>query len=212
MSYRARIALAAGALAVFLFVVATQGVLFVPSYNPAQQQISEYVHTPAGALMTIGFLAWAASWATLAGLPPSPSSEATGTRRRIAAVQRTAFIAAGVGLALAACFATDRGIVEPGVVVHPTAVGHVHDVASALATISIVVAVVCGAVARGGKIGVVSLLLVGSALTADAVLLGIGDPAPGARQRILVAAGCCWQTIWLVALWRERSATGQLRE
>lgn len=201
VSYQARLILAAVALAIFVVIVATQSLL-VPSYDSAHQEISEYVHSSAGGLMVIGFLAWALSWAVLAMLPPATDRDTLW----IAGVQRAAFASTALGLIFVACFATDRGTIEPGVVVDSTTAGRIHDAASALVTLSIIVAALAGATLCGPRTKMASLLLVGMGLSADVIMLGIGDPAPGIRQRLLVAAACLWQVLWLAGQ-RYRAAS-----
>ena len=44
------------------------------------------------------------------------------------------------------------------------------------------------------------------AVIASAVLLAIGDPVDGIRQRILVAAACVWQAALVAAAARNRAA------
>jgi Protein of unknown function (DUF998) len=199
---RAWIAVAGCGLAAFAVIVATQGLLPGASFDPAHQTISEYAHT-SGALMVVGFLAWALSWAVLAGpgAAPSPSSSSP----RLLVLQRIAFAGTAVGLVLVACFATDRGLVEPGVVLQATTEGRIHDAASALVMAGILVGALLGAALIGGRVRALSLLLISTAIVADVLLLILGDPVPGIRQRILATAGCLWQALWLAALWPVRA-------
>lgn len=190
--------IAAAGLAAFAVVVITQGLVPRVSFDPLHQTISEYTHTPAGALMPVGFLAWAVSWAVLAG-PATPSGG--GSTARLSMLQRAAFAGAAVGLVSVACFATDRGLAEPGVVGHTTTEGGIHDAASALVTVSILVAALTGAALRGGRVKALTLLLLSAVCVADVLMLALGDPLPGVRQRILVVAGCLWQALWLAGLW-----------
>jgi hypothetical protein len=199
---RVWIAVAGGGLANFVLIAATQGLLPEASFDPAHQTISEYAHTSAGALMTVGFIAWALSWAVLAGAgsapPPGSSSP------RLHSVQRIAFAGTAIGLVLVACFATDRGLVQPGVVLHATTEGGIHDAASALATAGILVSALTGAALVGGRVRALTLLLMSIAVAADVLMLVLGDPLPGIRQRILVTAGCLWEALWLATLWPAR--------
>jgi Protein of unknown function (DUF998) len=196
------IAVAGSGLAVFAVIVATEGLLPEASFDPAHQTISEYAHTSAGTLMVVGFIAWALSWAVLAG-PGSASSLSTSSPRLLT-LQRIAFASTAIGLVLVACFATDRGLVEPGAVLHSTTEGKIHDVASALVTVGILIAALIGAALVGGRVRTLTLLLMATAVTVDVLMLGLGDPLPGIRQRILLSAGCLWQAIWLATLWPVR--------
>jgi hypothetical protein len=196
------IAVAGSGLAAFVVIVATQGPLPGVSFDPAHQTISEYAHTSAGVLMTVGFIVWALSWAVLAGTGSAPSPGSSSTR--LLSVQRIAFGGTAVGLVLVACFTTDRGIVQPGVVIRATTGGGLHDEASALVTAGILVAALTGAALVGGRVRTLTLLLMSIAVAADVLMLALGDPLPGIRQRILVTAGCLWQALWLAALWPVR--------
>jgi hypothetical protein len=119
-------------------------------------------------------------------------------------LQRIAFAGTATGLVLVACFATDRGMVEPGVVLQATTEGRVHDAASALVTVGILVAALISAALVGGRARTMTLLLISIAVAADVLSFALGDPLPGIRQRILVTAGCLWQALWLAILWPAR--------
>lgn len=196
------IAVAGSGLAAFVVIVATQGLLPGASFDPAHQTISEYAHTSAGTLMAVGFLAWALSWAVLAG--PGAALPTGRFPRRLLSVQRIAFAATAIGLVLVTCFATDRGLVQPGVIVNSTTEGGIHDAASALVTAGILVAALTGAALVGGRVRALTLLLMSIAVAADVLMLVLGDPLPGIRQRILVIASCLWQALWLATLWPTR--------
>lgn len=203
MTARVWIAIAGCGLAAFAAIVTAQGLLPGSSFDPADQTISEYVHTSAGAPMAVGFVAWALSWAVLAG--PASASLPGG---RLLTLQRIAFAGTAIGLVLTACFATDRGIVEPGVVLHETTEGRIHDAASALVTLGILVAALSGAALVGGRVRALTLGLISIAVAADVLMLAVGDPLPGVRQRILVAAGCMWQAAWMAMLWPGSDIVG----
>ena len=188
-------------LAVFVTVVAAQGVLLVPGFDPGHQEISEYVHSPAGAAMEVGFLCWALSLAALARLTARIDWSAGGDR--LACCQAGALLFAAVAVIVLAIFPTDRGAEVPGVVTHGSLAGQIHDAASASTTLGILVAVLIGAARRGGPIRALSLALLGIAIVSGTVLLVIGDPLPGGRQRALVAAGCLWQAAWLLEMRRD---------
>lgn len=198
---RVWIALASGGLACFVVIVAVQGLLPGAVFDPAHQTVSEYVHTSA-LLMTIAFIAWASSWALLASLGSTPLRGSSSAR--LLFVQRIAFASTAIGLVLVACFATDRGLVEPGVVLRTTTAGRIHDASSALVTVGILVAALTGATLVGGRVRTLTLILISIAVASDVLMLALGDPLPGIRQRILVTAGCLWQALWLATLWPVR--------
>lgn len=202
MTSRVWIAIAGSGLAAFVVIVAAQGLVPGANFDPAQQAISEYAHTSAGVLMVVGFIAWALSWAVLAG--PGSTSLPGSSSPRILALQKVAIASTAIGLVLVACFATDRGLVEPGVVLHATTEGRIHDAASVLITIGILVAALTGAALVGGRVRILTLLLISVAVATDVLMLALGDPLPGIRQRILVTAGCLWQAIWLATMWPAR--------
>jgi hypothetical protein len=196
------ITVASSGLAAFVVIVATQGLLPGASFDPVHQQISEYAHTSAGALMAVGFLAWALSWAVLAG--PASALPPGGSPGRLLSVQRIAFATTTIGLVLVTCFATDRGLVQPEVIIHSTTGGGIHDAASALVAAGILVAALTGAALIGGRFRTLTLLLMSIVVAADVLMLALGDPLPGIRQRILVIASCLWQALWLATLWPMR--------
>jgi Protein of unknown function (DUF998) len=205
MSARAWIWVSATGLLIFVAIVATQGIV-VAGFDPSRQEISEYVHSSAGAEMVVGFLAWSLSLLALAGLTAVIARD-RGEGNRLTYLQIGALLSAAAGVVVLACFPTDRGAEVPGVVTHITASGQVHNAASALATISIFVAALTGAVRRGGSIRVLTLGLLATGILSSVVLLAVGDPLPGIRQRALVAVGCLWQAVWLVSASREASPT-----
>ena len=205
MSAKAWIGISTAGLIGFVAVVATQQLL-APNFNPSRQTISEYVHSPPGALMVAGFLAWSVSLAALAGL-----TNAVGSVRRgsdwMTRLQATALLIAAGAILLVACFPTDRGSEVPGAVTQTTAAGRVHDAASAVATASILVAVLVGAARSRGSVRVLTLLLLSVGTASSVTLLAVGDPAPGVRQRALVATACLWQAVLLFALRRRVTLT-----
>jgi hypothetical protein len=197
VSLRAWNWVAAGGLATFVAVVVTQGVVLVPGFDPGHQEISEYVHSPAGAAMMVGFVCWAVSLAVLAGeIARIDRSRREG--RWLVRFQVGALLLAAVAVVVLAILPTDRGVEVPGVVTHTTVAGQIHDAAAASATVGILIAVLVGAARRGGSIRVLSLALVGIGIVSSIVLLAMGDPLPGLRQRALLAAGCLWQAAWLL--------------
>jgi hypothetical protein len=204
MPIRAWIQISAAGLLVFAVTVATQGIV-VGGFDPAEQTISEYVHS-AGATIVVGFLAWSISLLALAGLTFAVARGCSG-RDRLTWLQAGALLGAAVGVALLALFPTDRGAEVPGAVTHTTVAGQVHDAASALVAVGILVAAVIGAVRYDGSIRALSLSLVAIGAASSVAMLAIGDPLPGVRQRVLVAAGCLWQAVCLLRLRAEAAAT-----
>ncbi len=206
MSLRAWIWVAVVGLVIFVAVVATQGGLLAPSFDPGRQEISEYVHSPAGAAMVVGFLCWALSLAVLASLI-AHVYWTPGGGDWPACLQAGALLLAAVAVVVLAIFPTDRGVEIPGVVTHATLTGQIHDAAAASATVGILTAALIGAVRRGGSIRVLGLTLVGIGIASSVVLLAMGDPLPGVRQRALVAVGCLWQAAWLFEVSRDVAPT-----
>lgn len=204
MGPRGLIWTSAASLSIFLAVVASQGI-WVAGFDPARQQVSEYVHTSAGTVMVLGFLSWAVSLLALAG--------ATFALRRDEAVSWLAYLQAGallcaaLGVVLLACFPTDRGAEIPGVVTGATSAGEIHDLASALVTASIFAAALAGAVRMPSSLRTLTLSLVLIAIGSSVIFLAIGDPVPGIRQRALLGAGCAWQIAWLWTSYRLATST-----
>ncbi|HEX5594074.1 MAG TPA: DUF998 domain-containing protein [Solirubrobacterales bacterium] len=188
-------------LTIFVAMVATQGI-WVVDFDPARQQVSEYVHAGAGAVAVVAFLAWAVSLMALAGATLSSAGD-----DRLACLQASALLCAALGVILLACFPTDRGAEIPAAVTHATAAGRVHDLASALTTVSILLAAITSAVRVRGSLGTLILGLMVLALSSSVILLALGDPLPGIRQRALLGAGCIWQATWLWVCCRASSST-----
>ncbi len=163
------------------------------SLNPARHEVSEYVHTDTGAVMTIGLGLWAGSLAASAVI----------TWRTWRARALAALLALGsLGFVLAACFATQTsgGALPPGVTL--TTTGRLHDVGSGLASLALLAAAIVSA-ARPRSPGWLrrwTTVLVGVAIIGSIVLLAIGPPVGGVRQRLVIAAGLLWQLLLLKAL------------
>ena len=190
----ARVALTC--LAGFVVAVLAQHLL-APELTPDVHTISEYVNADAGPLMVGGFVAWAASMAATARLV-----------RRGARLVAWLLAVAAVGMLLTACFATQTsaGVLPPGI--ERTTGGRVHDLASGIATLALLGALVTTAL-RGEWVAWfrgLSRAVLAVAVIASAVLLAIGDPVDGIRQRILVAAACVWQAALVAAAARNRAA------
>lgn len=198
MSRHRRIAASACGLGLFVLVVAVQPLLD-RDYDPLRQEISEFAHAGFGAVALMGFLAWGASLVLLAGFvanAPSPPD-----RRFPARIESAALVVAAFGLALVTFFATDRGVEVAGAVTHHTVGGRIHDAGSALVTVSILTAVVADALRK--RSAALACSVIAAAVVSSAVLLALGDPLPGLRQRCLVACACIWQAVVLYRLWTQ---------
>ena len=192
----------AGLLA-FVVVTLAQHAL-VPELEPARHTISEYVNADAGALMVGGLLAWAASLCATAALVWRADG---GARREPATTVLAGLLAvAAVGIVLTASFATQTsaGVLPPGT--RRSSAGHVHDLASLVAMLALIGALIASVFARGrdARFRVLAARLLAGAVVAGGVLLAIGDPVDGIRQRVLVATGCTWQAALLLSVRRER--------
>jgi hypothetical protein len=183
-------AIAVFGVALFVLVVVLEHFL-QPGLDPASHQISEYVHGTGGWLMTVGFLSWSLSLAGTGLIVGEPDG---------GGAMRVACIAAAIGLVVTACFATQTvaGRLPAGASLDVA--GRLHDIGSGVTSIAILAASALGLRVR--KLGrlrpfTVSVLL--AAASADIVLLAIGSEVGGVRQRILVAAGCLWQSAVIVA-------------
>lgn len=169
-----------------------------PSLDPAQHEISEYVHGPLGWLMSVGFLLWAISLVA-SGL------WATGSERgRPVAV---ALLVAAVGMVITAAFATQTsaGRLAPGTTLGMA--GRLHDIGSGVATLALLAAALLSLRIPRRGLRRITLALVSFAIVADVALLALGIDG-GTRQRLLVAAGCAWQLAFLGAFGRARRRSG----
>jgi hypothetical protein len=194
---RRAIAFAAVGLALFALALAIEHVVQW-DLDVRQHQISEYVHGRSGALMTAGFVAWAGSLLATGG--------AFVRDARLAGRWAAAMLAvAAAGMLVTASFPTETiaGNLPPGAQLTPS--GRAHDIGSLAASIAIVCAALLVAlkwqtarVQRAASLGIVLV-----AATLDGALLATGDPAPGLRQRALVAAAIIWQGLTLSELWKD---------
>lgn len=153
--------------------------------DPATHEISEYVHSPSGWLMTAGFLAWAAS---LAATGMWVNSEPGGRSLVVA------LLMAALGMAITACFPTQTsaGRLPPGASLHVS--GRLHDIGSGLTTIALLAAALLSLRLNGQPSWRRSTLaLLACGLPAAVVLLVVGSDVAGIRQRVLVLVGCSWQ-------------------
>lgn len=155
--------------------------------------------------MVFGFAAWAISLLVLSVITLRLGGGETAPGSTY--LQAAALICAGLGACLLACFPTDRGAEVPGVVTHATAAGRVHDLASALVTAGVLVAALVGAARSRNSFRAFTLALLAISISSTVVLLAIGDPLPGIRQRILLGAGCLWQVALLWVSYRGLAST-----
>ena len=118
---------AAGGVLLFLLIVVFEDVVN-PSLDPAHHEISEYVHTPWGWLMVVGFAVWALSLLC--------TGIVARTQYGVDVLCITLAVAA-LGMAITACFATQTsaGRLPPGVSLRVS--GRLHDIGSGLATVAL---------------------------------------------------------------------------
>lgn len=197
--------LALGGLLAFALIAVGEHAL-EPQLEPGRHTISEYANADTGLLMTVGFLAWAASLLATAAL----AVDAHGRAREFAWTVLAALLTvAAAGLVLTACFATQTsaGVLPLGI--QRSSSGQIHDVASLVAQVALTCAVVASMLALRGHTRF--QVLAGGALAlcvaTSIVLLGIGDAVDGLRQRALVAVGCAWQGALIVVATRLAATT-----
>lgn len=194
-------AAALAGLTAFLAITIAEHAL-EPQLVPARHTISEYVNTGTGALMTAAFLAWAGSLLATAAL--AWRDRRPGERAAAPAALAALLAIASAGLVLTACFATQTsaGVLPPGTEL--TASGRIHDLASATAQEAMLIAalVTIARFWRRRAVRVLVAALLAVAVVSSAILLAIGDPVDGVRQRILVGVGCAWQATLVAALAR----------
>jgi MFS family permease len=169
--------------------------LLAASLNPARHEISEYVHTRDGWIMTAGFIAWAISLATTA---------VYAWRRQCSWMLTPLLGIAALGMVLTACFPsqTSAGHLPTGVAL--TTTGRLHDIGSGAVSVALLAGAVVSAsdsrlppAFRRWAVLLVLLVLLGAT-----ALLIVGPVVGGIRQRLLVVIGCLWQLFLLDALGR----------
>lgn len=185
-------------LLLFVLIVGVEHLLN-PSLNPLEHQVSEYVHTDSGALMVIGFAAWAISLAAT-GLLSGRFGEH---------LPAALFALAALGMTLVALFPTQTsaGELPPGRTL--TLTGHLHDLGSGLTTVALLGTAVWSFAAGNRKrsVQLASAILILSALAISVALLIVGPSVGGLRQRLLLLIGCVWQFVFL----RSISLEGESR-
>jgi Protein of unknown function (DUF998) len=161
------------------------------SLDPASHQVSEYVHGPAGALMTAGFVAWAISLA---------ASSVLAALRPDARWVGGALALAAIGMLVTAGFATQTvaGRLPAGVSL--TLSGRLHDIGSGATTAALFAAALLSLLAiRERQFRRRTSALLVFAVSCDVTLLAVGSEVGGVRERLLILAGCVWQPMFLSA-------------
>ncbi len=182
---------------VFVAIVVSEHALD-PSLAPATHEISEYVHSPAGAVMVVGFGVWMVSLA---------ATSVVARAARFGPLLWGSLAVAAAGMLLTATFATETsaGRLPPGAVL--TLSGRLHDLGSGATTAALVVAALASSAQRalGRPFRRRAAALLATALVGDLALLAVGPAVGGIRQRLLVGAGCAWQILFLRAVRVDRS-------
>jgi MFS family permease len=187
--------LAIAGMSVFLTCLLCEHFL-TPSLDPTRHEISEYVHTRDGWIMTAGFIAWAISLA----------ATSIYARQRQCSWMLTPLLSiAALGMVMTACFSTQTsaGNLPPGVTL--TTTGRLHDIGSGAVGLTLLVGAIVSA--SDPRLPQAfrrwALLLVALALLGSTTLLIVGPVVGGIRQRLLVVIGCLWQLFLLDALGRS---------
>lgn len=186
--------LAIAGLALFLTCLVCEHFL-VRSLDPARHEISEYVHTSDGWIMSVGFVAWAISLAATA---------VYAWHQQCSWMLAPLLGIASLGMVLTACFATQTsaGRLPPGVAL--TTTGRLHDVGSGMVSIALLAGAIASASDRRLPLAfrkrTAGLILI--ALLGSAGLLVVGATVGGIRQRLLVIVGCLWQLLLIELLGR----------
>lgn len=181
-----------GGLLTFMAIVVIEHLL-TPSLDPLEHQVSEYVHADSGILMALGFATWSLSLAATGALVH---------RRQGSPVLAALLALAAVGMAIVLLFPTQTsaGEIPPGNSL--TLTGHLHDLGSGLATLSLLAAAVLAALdgRRGPYFRWATMALVLAALVVNGALLAAGPSVGGLRQRLVLLIGCSWQFLLLRAM------------
>lgn len=166
------------------------------SLDPATHQVSEYIHGPAGALMTAGFVAWAISLA---------ANGALAALRLGTPWVAGALALAAIGMLITAAFPTQTvaGRLPAGVSL--TLSGRLHDIGSGTTIVALLGAALLSlrAIRKRQFRQRTSALLI-FAVGCDIALLAVGGEVGGIRERLLILAGCLWQVMFLSAMRQQR--------
>lgn len=176
------------ALAGFVAAAVAEHVLN-PHLDPATHEISEYVKTRTGWVMTVGFALWALSMVLLAWAVVTAH-----VRRAALLVLAFLLLAAAAGVVVLSVFDTQTSAGRLPIGMRLSASGRLHDVGSGLTSIALWLAAICAAVANGLPrwLRRVSVAVAGLAVAGDFGLLLIGSSVGGVRQRLLIAIACAW--------------------
>lgn len=187
--------LALGGLLGFVACLVAEHAL-AANLSPARHEVSEYVHTETGAVMTVGLGLWAGSLAV---------SAAIAWRAWHSRVLASLLALGSFGIVLADCFATQTsaGALPPAT--HLTTTGRLHDIGSGLASLALLTAAIASAARPCAPrwLRIWTAVLAGAAVVGSIVLLAIGPSVGGIRQRLLIASGLLWQLLLLKALERR---------
>jgi hypothetical protein len=167
-------------LAAFVALVALLHVLRADELPPADHFVSEYARGDLGWVMAAAFGCWAVSLALLA--------------RGWQGLVRWCLAAAAVGALAAGAFTTQTvaGATPPGV--ERTLEGRLHDWATLVLFVALLVAAVRSAVAvRRLRVPVALLAL--ALLGIVPALVALGLDAPGIGQRGFIVVGLVWQAL-----------------
>ena len=202
-------AAAIASLSAFVLVVLLEHAL-VPELTPARHTISEYANArgAAGPLMVAGFLTWSASLGVTAVLLRRLPARG-GARRALRDVLFALLLVAAVGAVVTGLFRAQAsaGLLLPGRL--GLDAGRLHGFGSNLIRLGLYPAALVSLAIlprpRWFPVTAVTLLLL--AVLVGPALAELGVDAPGARQRVQLAAGCGWQFA-LLAAWRNSPRTG----
>lgn len=174
-------------LAVFTSSLAMEHVL-EPRLAPVNHMVSEYANGSTAIVMDAGFVAWCASFVLLAWR----------LRDRMALAAALGVAAVGVGILAAWHTQAVAGVVPDHV--RRSAAGQLHDLGGELVIAGCLAAMAQGIVHvhRGQTLQLSSAVALAAGTVVTVVLLSLGDPAPGLRQRWTIAVVVAWQTAVLV--------------
>jgi hypothetical protein len=167
-----------------VFVTVLAGEHATSALDPLDHTISEYARGSNGWVMACGLAAWGASLAAVGALA---------TR----AIVRWPLLLAAAGLSLAAAFPTQAVAAHVPAGEPRTTAGVLHDIGSGVGTAALTIAIVAS-LATGRRRPAMIACVAGAWVAYGALLIG-GDPVPGVRQRVIVAAAVGWQALTLRA-------------
>lgn len=177
--------IALAALALFGGIVALQHALHA-NLGPDTHTVSEYANVSPGWLMKLGFAAWAAAFGFSALI-------AAGFARR------AGFALAAVGAMLLAAFDTQAVAGSLPSDAERTLAGRLHDCGGELVIAGLAISAGSVLLSRAAprRLRVATVLLAPVPMAAALVLWALGDPAPGLRQRLLIASAVAWHALLL---------------